>query len=167
MTRTSLFLDARYGQRWERFKAAPEIISRLTRLSFQKNGARRRDRCSFHISAVAFKREAIKVFKRAVSHRKQKMPVGTNSRWTSFLRRCCKDAHHEERVGTAIANRIVSISEAAHLTSLSRSQIRRLELADRFPRRVQIGAGRVGYLLTEIEHYIDNRPRAPRLRRKL
>ncbi|WP_366935750.1 AlpA family phage regulatory protein [Hyphomicrobium sp.] len=53
------------------------------------------------------------------------------------------------------------MSEAALLTSLSRSQIYRLELADKFPRKVQIGNGRVGYLLQEVEADIDSLPRVP------
>ncbi|MGX9431191.1 helix-turn-helix transcriptional regulator [Bradyrhizobium sp. LeoA1S1] len=43
---------------------------------------------------------------------------------------------------------------AAHGIRLGRRQIDRLEAAGRFPRRVQISPGRVGWLADEIEGHV-------------
>jgi prophage regulatory protein len=54
--------------------------------------------------------------------------------------------------------RVVVFDELRHLGVLhSRRQVDRLEARDRFPKRVAMGTGRVGWLATEIVRYIDDR----------
>ena len=54
--------------------------------------------------------------------------------------------------------RVVVFDELRHLGVLhSRRQVDPLEAAGRFPKRIAMGTGRVGWLATEIVKYIDDR----------
>ncbi|SRR6266404_1900825 len=54
--------------------------------------------------------------------------------------------------------RVVVFDELRHLGVLhSRRQVDRLEAAGRFPKRIAMGTGRVGWLASEIIKYIDDR----------
>jgi prophage regulatory protein len=54
--------------------------------------------------------------------------------------------------------RVVVFDELRHLGVLhSRRQVDRLEAAGRFPKRIAMGTGRVGWLATEIIEYINDR----------
>jgi prophage regulatory protein len=52
---------------------------------------------------------------------------------------------------------LVRSSELAAIVPYSMNHIRRLELAGAFPKRVRIGANRVGWVLAEIQAWIDAR----------
>jgi prophage regulatory protein len=52
---------------------------------------------------------------------------------------------------------IVDRRQLRELVPVSDSQLRRLESAGRFPRRVKLGANRVGWLLGEIQQWIAQR----------
>jgi len=55
---------------------------------------------------------------------------------------------------------VVSVNYVTAITNLSRSTVRRLELAGSFPRRRQISPRRVGWILTEVLTFIENRNKA-------
>ncbi len=59
-----------------------------------------------------------------------------------------------------MADRILRTSEVTALTGKSRTSIWRDERAGTFPRRRQIGAGIVGWLESEVEAWIQERPLA-------
>ena len=50
--------------------------------------------------------------------------------------------------------RVISWRELSEMIPFTRQHILRLEKAGRFPRRLQIGARRVGWLATEIEDWL-------------
>ena len=56
-------------------------------------------------------------------------------------------------------DRILSLKEVCKITTLSRTQIYRLEAAGNFPRRVLLGPGRVGWSNREILGWIDDQKR--------
>ena len=53
--------------------------------------------------------------------------------------------------------RIMRIQELTALVPYSPQHIRRLEHADQFPRRVRLGANRVGWVREEVEGWINAR----------
>ncbi len=53
--------------------------------------------------------------------------------------------------------RIMRIQELTALVPYSPQHIRRLEYADQFPRRVRLGANRVGWVREEVEGWINAR----------
>jgi prophage regulatory protein len=55
--------------------------------------------------------------------------------------------------------RIVSPRAATEMTGLSRTTIWRLRRAGQFPKPIQISAGRVGFLIEEIESWIAQKRR--------
>ena len=59
-------------------------------------------------------------------------------------------------------NRIVRYPEAANIVGLSISSIRRLESQGKFPRRIQIGPRAVGYKLSDIYQYIQEKSQSPK-----
>jgi len=58
---------------------------------------------------------------------------------------------------TDIVERIIRIDEVMHLTSLSRSTIWRYEKDNQFPKREKLGAKNVGWKLSEVQDWIENR----------
>lgn len=54
--------------------------------------------------------------------------------------------------------RVIGIREAASMTSLSISTIKRMVRFGKFPKPIQLSAQRVGWVLGDIEEWIDNRP---------
>ncbi len=56
-----------------------------------------------------------------------------------------------------MAERFLSLREVLHRTSLSRSQVYRLLGFGTFPKSVPISAGRVAFLESEIDAWIDAR----------
>ena len=50
--------------------------------------------------------------------------------------------------------RVISWRELSEMIPFTRQHILRLEKAGRFPRRLQIGARRVGWLATEVEDWL-------------
>ena len=50
--------------------------------------------------------------------------------------------------------RVISWRELSEMIPFTRQHILRLEKAGKFPRRIQIGARRVGWLYTEIETWV-------------
>ncbi len=54
-------------------------------------------------------------------------------------------------------NRIIRLSELLELIPFSRSHIYRLEKAQQFPRRIKLGARRVGWRASEIRRWIAER----------
>jgi prophage regulatory protein len=52
---------------------------------------------------------------------------------------------------------IIRASELARLVPFSLNHIRRLEYAGTFPKRVRLGANRVGWVLAEVEQWLQNR----------
>ena len=50
--------------------------------------------------------------------------------------------------------RVISWRELSEMIPFTRQHVLRLEKAGRFPRRLQIGARRVGWLATEIEDWL-------------
>lgn len=52
---------------------------------------------------------------------------------------------------------LVRSSELTAIVPYSMNHIRRLEHAGDFPRRVRIGANRVGWVLTEVQAWLQNR----------
>ena len=52
---------------------------------------------------------------------------------------------------------IVRFPELRRLTGLSRCSIRRLEVAGRFPRRVQLSDNAVGWLADDVTRWIEER----------
>jgi prophage regulatory protein len=53
--------------------------------------------------------------------------------------------------------RIISKRELRSLVSLSDTQIRRLEKKGTFPKRILLGLGRVGWLASEVQAWIEDR----------
>jgi prophage regulatory protein len=53
---------------------------------------------------------------------------------------------------------IISKKELEKMLSLSISTITRMEKRGEFPRRRQFGVGRVGWILSEIEQWVAERP---------
>ena len=53
--------------------------------------------------------------------------------------------------------RIIRWSELKSIVPYTRQHIHRLERAGHFPRRVRIGANRIGWLLSEIEAWLAER----------
>lgn len=56
-------------------------------------------------------------------------------------------------------NQILRLPAVMLKTSLSKSSIYRLESLDQFPKRVRLGEHSTGWLASEIDEYIANRPR--------
>lgn len=52
---------------------------------------------------------------------------------------------------------LVSLNDAARMTSLSRTFINRLRAADQFPRAVPMGERRVAFVKAEVLAWIDTR----------
>jgi len=52
---------------------------------------------------------------------------------------------------------LVRSSELAVIVPYSMTHIRRLEYAGSFPKRVRVGANRVGWVLAEVEAWVDAR----------
>jgi len=57
--------------------------------------------------------------------------------------------------------RILTKKEVCALVPYTPQHIHRLEKAGRFPRRLQLGPNRVGWRLTDIEQWINERTLAP------
>jgi prophage regulatory protein len=55
------------------------------------------------------------------------------------------------------APRLISLNEACHLTSLSRTAINRYRAEGRFPKAVPIGERRFAFLRSEVEGWIAAR----------
>ena len=53
--------------------------------------------------------------------------------------------------------RIMRSEEVDEVIPYSRNHIRRLEALGKFPKRVQIGANRVGWVRAEVEQWLDDR----------
>ena len=58
-----------------------------------------------------------------------------------------------------MTTRIIKIEEVQHLTGLSKSSIRRLQDSNDFPKRIQVTEKCVGWLLEDIEEWINTRPK--------
>lgn len=58
-----------------------------------------------------------------------------------------------------IPTKIVRFPQISELTSLSRTTIWRLESQGDFPKRLQVGNRGVGWLLNEVENWMQSRPR--------
>lgn len=56
-----------------------------------------------------------------------------------------------------VEERMLKIKEVCQMVSLSRSTIWRLERAGNFPKHRYLSPGRVGWKLTEIQNWIDDR----------
>lgn len=54
---------------------------------------------------------------------------------------------------------IIRFPKISEITSLSRTTIWRLETEGNFPKRLQVGNRGVGWLLNEIEDWMQSRPR--------
>ena len=54
-------------------------------------------------------------------------------------------------------NRIITKKHLRLLVPLSDTQIARLEKAGEFPKRIKLGLGRVGWVLNEIDEWIEAR----------
>ncbi len=52
---------------------------------------------------------------------------------------------------------LVRSNELGAIVPYSQNHIRRLELAGLFPKRVQIGANRVGWVRAEVEQWLNDR----------
>jgi prophage regulatory protein len=55
--------------------------------------------------------------------------------------------------------KVLRLKDLISITGLSRVTIWRLELAGNFPRRVQLGPRRVGWVESEVSNWIQSRPR--------
>ena len=53
--------------------------------------------------------------------------------------------------------RIIGWSELRTMVPYTRQHVLKLEKAGRFPRRLSVGANRIGWLLSEIEAWIEDR----------
>lgn len=58
---------------------------------------------------------------------------------------------------TIFHNRLIDKKELRKLVCYSPSQIRRLEERGLFPRRIQLGPGRVAWLYAEVMQWIENK----------
>jgi predicted DNA-binding transcriptional regulator AlpA len=59
-------------------------------------------------------------------------------------------------------SRILRPAAAARYIGLSRATVYRLERAGVLPPRILLGPGASGWLLADLDAFIDSRPRAPR-----
>lgn len=59
-----------------------------------------------------------------------------------------------------IRGAVIRLHEVIKATGLSKSQIYRLEAADKFPRRLRLSEATSGWYQSEIENWLANRPRA-------
>ncbi len=59
--------------------------------------------------------------------------------------------------------RYLTMREVCELVHYSRTHIYRLEKKGEFPRRRKIGPGRIGFLESEVHHWMKSRPLAPML----
>lgn len=57
------------------------------------------------------------------------------------------------------SNQVLRLPAVMLKTSLSKSTIYRLESLEQFPKRVRLGQHATGWLASEIDEYIANRPR--------
>lgn len=69
----------------------------------------------------------------------------------------CVKEHHEMETTTATPTRIITEKELGDRVPYSASQIRRLEKAGTFPRRIKLGPNRVGWVASEIEEWLRQR----------
>ncbi len=60
--------------------------------------------------------------------------------------------------------KILKEEEVVNMVGLSRISIWRMERAGDFPKRLQLGARKVGWLQDEVENFITSRPRGVGLR---
>ena len=58
---------------------------------------------------------------------------------------------------TTFQDRIIRESERQLITSISRSQAYQLEKVDRFPKRIVLGSRSVGWRLSEIMQWLNDR----------
>ena len=58
---------------------------------------------------------------------------------------------------TETTGRLIRAQELSSIVPYSLQQIRRLEAVDKFPRRVRIGANRVGWVREEVELWLAAR----------
>jgi prophage regulatory protein len=63
-----------------------------------------------------------------------------------------------DSIHSVSADRIIDLNEVKSRVSLSRSTIRRLELAGLFPRRRKIGRRKVGWLESEVLEFVKACP---------
>ncbi len=61
---------------------------------------------------------------------------------------------------TSMPERILRAKEVVELTGLSRTTIWRMERAGAFPNRVSLGVGSVGWRLSEVSEWVNNRQHA-------
>lgn len=61
---------------------------------------------------------------------------------------------------STVIDRIVREPEATHMTGLGRTRRNELSLAGQFPRKVRLSDRASGYRLSELQAWIDSRPRA-------
>ncbi len=59
----------------------------------------------------------------------------------------------------SVQDHFLRITDLREITGLSRTSIWRLEGAGEFPPRRQLSPGRVGWLRSEVEAWVKNRPR--------
>lgn len=52
-----------------------------------------------------------------------------------------------------------SMKEVCELTGFSRTHIYRLERVGRFPRRRKLGLAKIGFVRSEVHHWMENLPR--------
>lgn len=58
-------------------------------------------------------------------------------------------------------DRLLTWPEVARLVPYTRQHVARLERAERFPRRLQLGPNRVAWRLSEVQRWMDSRPTGP------
>lgn len=58
-------------------------------------------------------------------------------------------------MGSEKQTRILRFADVILQIGLSRSQIRRLELAGKFPRKIRLGPHSIGYFAHEVEDFLD------------
>jgi len=61
---------------------------------------------------------------------------------------------------TAISNRLIGLTDVMRATGLSRSTIYAWIAEGRFPRQRKLGPRRIGWLVSEIDDWIAQRPAA-------
>ena len=69
-----------------------------------------------------------------------------------------------QSVATAPAVQILRLPQVCKVTGLGRSMIYQLEAERRFPTRVRIGLRAVGWVESEVQHWIANRIESYRAR---
>lgn len=57
----------------------------------------------------------------------------------------------------SVGDRIIRKPEARQITGMSDSSIRRLECEGRFPKRVRLGGRACGWLLSEVNQWLQQR----------